>query len=223
MQVGDAIRSARLARGLSQDRLADALGVARNTIGAWERGENKPQFEMIERLLKVLAPEFQVYFDLSQQTADGHVNISEPEVVYSAGTLRTAEAVMLRRFHAIPLDWGNTSSETYVCDESVSRSIAQKGDVILDVTDDTMDPDFPVGSAVIIDPAVKRPYAGDVVAIAIGDARELRKVERRGRETWAVPINRSYGSRGVRIDGRDDVRVLGAVVGIQGKYGRRRR
>ena len=34
MQVGDAIRSARLARGLSQDRLADALGVARNTIGA---------------------------------------------------------------------------------------------------------------------------------------------------------------------------------------------
>lgn len=223
MRIGEAIRAARVVRGMSQDRLADLMGVARNTIGAWERGENKPQFEMIELLMRVLAPELQSYFDLNREETEQAPNTSEPEAVYSAGTLRTAEVVMLRRFHAIPLDWSDTASADFVRDEAVPRSIAQEGDVLLDITDEAMDPDFPIGSSVIIDPTVTRPYPGDVVAVAIGDSRALRKVERRSKETWIVPINRSYGSRGVRIDGRDDVTILGAVVGTFRKFGRRRR
>lgn len=39
---GDMLKSLRKSKKTSQQHLADRLGVHRNTIGAWERGENLP-------------------------------------------------------------------------------------------------------------------------------------------------------------------------------------
>ena len=37
--TGTDLRAARLSRGLTQQQLADALGVTRNSVARWERGE----------------------------------------------------------------------------------------------------------------------------------------------------------------------------------------
>lgn len=41
--VGDAIRAARLERGLSQVALAAAVGASRETVVNWERGQKRPE------------------------------------------------------------------------------------------------------------------------------------------------------------------------------------
>lgn len=53
IQVGD-ICSARKELGLSQEQLAEALGVSRNTIGRWERGEYIPNADKVAELERML-------------------------------------------------------------------------------------------------------------------------------------------------------------------------
>lgn len=45
------LRSLRLSRGLSQSQLASAIGVSRNAISSYERGEYKPSFDVLVKLL----------------------------------------------------------------------------------------------------------------------------------------------------------------------------
>lgn len=52
--VGD-ICSARKMLGLSQEKLAEALGVSRNTISRWERGECSPNVDNMAELERMLA------------------------------------------------------------------------------------------------------------------------------------------------------------------------
>lgn len=54
IQVGD-ICSARKNLGLSQEQLAEVLGVSRNTIGRWERGECAPNADKMAKLDRMLA------------------------------------------------------------------------------------------------------------------------------------------------------------------------
>ncbi|HEX4949381.1 MAG TPA: helix-turn-helix domain-containing protein [Blastocatellia bacterium] len=48
--TGEEIRAARLAEGLTQERLGELFGVSKNTIARWERGEVIPQSTAMLRL-----------------------------------------------------------------------------------------------------------------------------------------------------------------------------
>jgi transcriptional regulator with XRE-family HTH domain len=48
------VRRIRVERGLSQEELADLVGISRNYVGMIERQENSPTVVMIERLAKAL-------------------------------------------------------------------------------------------------------------------------------------------------------------------------
>ena len=54
VQVED-ICLARKRLGLSQEKLAEALGVSRNTISRWERGEFNPTADRLAALERLLA------------------------------------------------------------------------------------------------------------------------------------------------------------------------
>lgn len=54
MSLGERIRTARLAAGFSQVKLAAEIGVAQTTLSAWESGKNEPSREDIRRLAQVL-------------------------------------------------------------------------------------------------------------------------------------------------------------------------
>ena len=41
-------------KNLTQEQLAEMLGVNRTTVTLWERGVNKPKIEMIEKLTEIL-------------------------------------------------------------------------------------------------------------------------------------------------------------------------
>ena len=50
----DKIRAFRIARGLSQTELADALGLDQTTISAWESGKAEPTLFNLRRLADIL-------------------------------------------------------------------------------------------------------------------------------------------------------------------------
>ena len=47
MNVGDRIQSLRKARGISQEELADKIGVSRQAVSKWESEQNTPDIEKV--------------------------------------------------------------------------------------------------------------------------------------------------------------------------------
>ncbi len=52
MRSGEVIREARLLAGLSQEGLAERIGIPRQSIARWERGAVEPGFDTVRRLLR---------------------------------------------------------------------------------------------------------------------------------------------------------------------------
>jgi len=52
VRAGEVIREARLLVGLSQEGLAERIGIPRQSIARWERGEVEPGFDNVRRLLR---------------------------------------------------------------------------------------------------------------------------------------------------------------------------
>lgn len=54
MELAELIYARRKAKGLSQEQLAESLGVARQTVSKWETGETLPDVESLRKLAIVL-------------------------------------------------------------------------------------------------------------------------------------------------------------------------
>ena len=71
--LSENIKNYRIFRGMSQSNLAALLGKSKNTISTWERGDNMPNPDDVERICQILnitpnqifgwetVPEFQAY------------------------------------------------------------------------------------------------------------------------------------------------------------------
>ena len=53
MEIGNKIMELRKKKGLSQEELAEKIGVARQTISKWELGETSPDLKQAKELSKV--------------------------------------------------------------------------------------------------------------------------------------------------------------------------
>lgn len=69
MQIGEKIRTLRKAAGLSQQQLADELGISEKSIQRYERGKNPPG----SHATKILA----TYFGVSTDYLMGLTNVKE--------------------------------------------------------------------------------------------------------------------------------------------------
>lgn len=54
MTFGDRIKDARIAKGLTQEQLAEMIGVAKNTVTGYEKGTREPDVTKIKRLIECL-------------------------------------------------------------------------------------------------------------------------------------------------------------------------
>jgi len=72
---GDAVRSARLARGVAQEELAALAGIERSHMGKMERGEHLPTLALIFKVAKALkmsAADLMADTEANLVGADGH-------------------------------------------------------------------------------------------------------------------------------------------------------
>jgi len=72
---GDAVRTARLARGIAQEELAALAGIERSHMGKMERGEHLPTLALIFKVAKALkmsATDLMADTEANLVGADGH-------------------------------------------------------------------------------------------------------------------------------------------------------
>jgi len=62
LEVREAIRRARLEKGLSQKELAEAISVAQTNVSQWERGSTRPKARNLKRLAEVLDKPVDYFF-----------------------------------------------------------------------------------------------------------------------------------------------------------------
>ena len=56
--LGEKIRQARREKGMTQDQLAQALFVSRQTVSNWENGRTEPDYQTLTRLSELVGLEF---------------------------------------------------------------------------------------------------------------------------------------------------------------------
>jgi len=62
MKVGEKIKDLRIEAGLSQMRLAKAVGVSQKAVDYWERGVNEPKVSYVIGLVKVFNISYEEFF-----------------------------------------------------------------------------------------------------------------------------------------------------------------
>ena len=93
MDLSKKLKSARISRKISQQTLADTLGVSRTTLSAWENGETIPPVQYLRKYQELFA--FQKgYFDEEKQTARGTDNL-----VFDTSALNNDEINALEEFY----------------------------------------------------------------------------------------------------------------------------
>ena len=88
-EIGEMIRVRRMARGMTQDDLADKIGVTASAIGLFENGKRRPKDEVAEAIADVFnIPKWAVYF-------------SEEEVGVMTRNFTPQEMMLLDIFRAV--------------------------------------------------------------------------------------------------------------------------
>lgn len=65
----DRLKELRVSKGISQQDLADHLGVHKMTISGYERGVRRPNFEILDRLAAYLNTSFDYLFGVSDKNS----------------------------------------------------------------------------------------------------------------------------------------------------------
>lgn len=168
MNLAELIKTARDRKGMTQDELAKALGVTRNTVSQWESGETAPKRMRQMLVAKVLGIPLHA---ISPLQVSGVTVLDDDQ-----------QAVNLPVFELSGISMGQTGELTM----SVSIGQIVAGNDLnpkcfaARVSDDAMAPEFAMGDVVIIDPTADA-HDGDVVMITSPKkATMLRRIVSRG-------------------------------------------
>lgn len=90
---GDRLRAARAARGLTQDELADLIGVTKSAVSAWENDREAPSFDKLSGLREHLRTSLDTL--VCAETTNGHVG--EATLPYGEDSPASRDEVRLLR------------------------------------------------------------------------------------------------------------------------------
>ncbi len=142
--IGEQIRDARKAKGLTQDALAEAMHVSRSSVANWENGRRIPDGEMLLHISKILGYNFTAdgEFRQSTESADGDTAPGTPDAVPgipissvpkpNCGHSRAFRGVLIALIAAAALFacWffilrDNNTAAVYTAEDGSSYTIAQ--------------------------------------------------------------------------------------------------
>ena len=93
--IGERIKTMRLARGMSQGDLAAALHCGQSTVAMWEGGQRQPDLDMIDYLADVFnVPPYAILF--SEEEIARRIETFSPEEVRLVYAFRMAEPIIAR-------------------------------------------------------------------------------------------------------------------------------
>lgn len=79
MSFGDRLREMRLQKGLTQEQLAQQIGVAKSTLTGYEKGNREPDVFKIKRILEVLEVDSDYLLGISRNPVKEDITINQPK------------------------------------------------------------------------------------------------------------------------------------------------
>lgn len=173
--VGKMIHDARLRLGLTQEELAARLSVTRQAVGNWEKDINLPKGR---RAAKVAAA-----LNIAPSSLDPFA-FGSAIPIDASGELFTIPVIPLKDLAQI----GEGVSDMIEVLQKLSIAALGVPSELKDcfcvqITDDSMTPDYRIGDEAIIDPGVDAIDGDDVLAVFAGKSALLRRFRDRGRDS----------------------------------------
>ena len=162
MSFGERLRIARQSQGLTQQQLAELIGVSRSTVAMWETGEHQPDLDTVSKLATIL----KVSVDFLLGKTEDPTSLEQ----------RLKDQPWYVELRPIPVYNGANAGDigTFPDDRNIVMwiSVPKKGPgkygVI--VHGDSMEPDIKDGDIVVIDPDVAIDNGSKVIVIIDGQA-----------------------------------------------------
>lgn len=199
MTLGARIRTAREAAKLTQQQLADRVGVSRAAVGLWESGTHAPHRSKAVLLAQILS-----------------ISVSEIDPLAASSLTEIDNTVtQVKVVLATWEDFTRTDSEMTNA-TVVYGDVGQSRDVRgLIVRDDSMAPTYRVGDTIIVDRSAL-PAPGDDVIAEVAGTRVLRRYHLRGLDSKGHPAfdllaeNPDFPT--LSVNSNHPGRVLGVVI-----------
>ena len=216
MNFSDRVRELREQAGLTQQELADRLGLTNRAIGAWEAGRAKPRLDKLEQLASILGTS--AYYLLNGEEPPS------PDFSYPSGARRPvgrSGMVPMRRLgktHA-----GDAIEE--LVDEGEVEVPAHVAEMhpngfVLSVEGDCMDRAYPDGCVVLVDPDAQ-PWNGCAVVAETAPGESVLRRYMRGSNTLMLSADSHSGDYEDMVFSNEEtqeVRTLGVVVWFQADH-----
>ena len=199
----DNLKALRYERHITQQQLADALGLSRSTIGMYEKGEREPYFETSEAIAD--------YFNVRLDDLVGRKNANallSPTISTDTVTFPVIGEIAAGYNHCAVEDW---SGETVEIPTYYLKGRKQDDFFVLSVKGDSMYPLYMDGDKVLILRQSTLNHSGEIGATVYDDYATLKKVEYVNGEDWLrmVPINPQYPPKRVEGAELEQCKVLG--------------
>ena len=196
--LGDKIRNARKATGLTQRQLAEKIKVSNTSISNWEKGVSNPDPDTIQNLCWALEVQPNYFFDADARSLPSNA-LPFPETMHlpRVGRIACGDPIIAEE-----------NIETY--DEVLSSWHA---DFTLMCIGDSMAPKIENGDIVAIraQPTVEN---GEIAAVRIGDEATLKRVFLHADYIELRPINPNFDSIIRSKSEMNDIRIEGRAVGL---------
>ncbi len=103
MEIGNQIKALRLARGVTQETLAEKLGVSAQAVSKWERGATAPDVQLLPSLSAYFGVTIDALFALSDETRMERIqNMIWDERFITPAVLEQEEAFLLEKARREP-------------------------------------------------------------------------------------------------------------------------
>lgn len=195
------LRKYRLKYGMTQEQLAEAVGISKSTISMYENGQREPDFETIEAFADI--------FNVNLAT------LVEGDQANNRAALRVP--VLGRVPAGIPLE----AIEDIIDYEELPAAMSGRGEYFaLQIQGDSMEPKISAGDVVIVQ---KQDFAqnGDLVVVLVnGNDATLKRYYSSKTGVKLVPSNPKYDPLFFTPEEVEQlpVRILGKVIELRAKF-----
>lgn len=216
MDISGAIRRLRSERGLTQQDIANAVGVSKVAVGQWESGKSIPRRENLEALSKSYGISIgELYGESQEGTSSASVPSGSRRPVGRSGMVPMRR---LGKTHA-----GDAIEELE--DEGmveVPEHVAElhPNGFVLSVEGDCMDRAYPDGCVVLVDPDA-RPWNGCAVVAETSPGESVLRRYMRGSNTLLLSADSHGGPYDDMVfsdEEMQEVRMLGVVMWFQADH-----
>ena len=194
--LGDRIRILRSGRALTQQAVAEALGVSRSAVAMWEKDEREPDLETLAQLAKLLGVPLTALVERREAPLPQNLRPVRARRIPLLGTIAAGEPIFAEEEH-----------ETYVDVDGSARA-----DFALEVQGESMEPVYKDGDVVYIR-SQDDVLDGQVAAVVVDDSATLKRVYHLPVGVQLMPLNPAFAPMLFTPENSDSVRILGLAVG----------